>query len=205
MKKIALVLIAIALVSVTAIAGDMAKVGQWGVQASIGAATSPVQGVSTIGAKFMASENVAIRVEAGLSSYSPPSPGTVYPSTTPAYPSGSTTGYEFGAGFEYHMTAVGGVSPYVGLQAGYASGSTPAPAAPATAPPTPATFSVTGVWGGEYFFSSNFSWGGEIGLGFSSTTNIWNGGVDASGKLTYGSSSTIGTGSATMILTWYLN
>jgi hypothetical protein len=150
-----------------------------------------VQSTGSIGLKFMASENVAVRVEAGFSSNSPAGGG------------GSTSGYAVGAGFEYHMTAVGGVSPYVGLQAGYASGSVPSPAV-GTAPPVPAAISVNGVWGGEYFFSSNFSWGGEIGVGFSSLSNQQSG-VDALGNPTYGSASAFGTGSATMILTWYLN
>lgn|GEM_PF-1795026 len=191
MKQIALVLMAIAIVSASALAGDMAKSGQWGVQTSLGAASSPVQSTGTIGLKFMAAENVAVRVEVGLSSNSAAGGGS------------STTGYAVGAGFEYHMTAVGGVSPYVGLQAGYASGSVPAPAV-GTAPPTPAAIAVTGVWGGEYFFSSNFSWGGEIGVGFASLSNQYTG-LDAQGNPTYGSSSSIGTGSATLILTWYLN
>lgn len=192
MKKIALVSIAIVLVSCAAIAGDMAKSGQWGIQTSLGVANSPVLSGSTIGLKFMASENLAVRVEAGFTS------------ATPAGTSGSTSGYTFGAGFEYHMTAVGGVSPYVGLQAGYGGGSPPSPPAGVTAPPTPSLFRVTGIWGGEYFFSSNFSWGGEIGIGYSSISNQLSG-VDALGNPTYGSASAIGTGSATMILSWYLN
>ena len=105
MKKIALVLIAIAVLSAAAMAGDMAKSGQWGIQTSLGAASGSS---STIGLKFMASENFAVRVEAGFQSFSPGGGGS------------STSGYGFGAGFEYHMTAVGGVSPYVGLGAGYA-------------------------------------------------------------------------------------
>src|SRR5258708_3904133 len=110
MKKIALVLIAIAIVSSAAIAGDMAKSGQWGIQSSLGAGSGSS---STLGLKFMASENLAVRVEAGFESFSPGGGGS------------STSGYGFGAGFEYHMTAVGGVSPYVGLGAGYVGVSLP--------------------------------------------------------------------------------
>ena len=176
MKRIAFVLIAIAVLSTAAMAGDMAKSGSWGIQTAIGVASSPVLSASNVGVKFMASENLAIRVEVGFVTISPPGGG------------GSTSGYQVGAGFEYHMESKGGsVSPYVGLQAGYGGGSLPGGGT------TPNSFAVNGVWGGEYFFSSNFSWGGEVGIGFLST--------GASGNTT----SAFGTTSATMIATWYLN
>jgi len=179
MKKIALVLMAIAIVSTAAMAGDMAKSGQWGVQTSLGSGNGST---ATVGLKFMASENLAIRVEAGFNSFSPGGSG-----------SSSTTGYGFGAGFEYHMMAVGGVSPYVGLGAGYSGSSLPnLPAGQSN----PNQFNVQGYWGGEYFFSSNFSWAGQIGLGFTSTS---------SGISGASASSNFGTTSAQFILTWYLN
>ena len=129
----------------------------------------------------MASENIAIRVEAGFNSYSPGGGGS------------STTGYGVGAAFEYHMTAVGGVSPYVGLGLGYVGVSLPnLPSGQSN----PNQFNVSGFWGGEYFFSSNFSWAGQIGLTFSSYSS----GVTGSSA-----STTIGTANADMILTWYLN
>ncbi len=181
MKKIALVLMAIALISASALAGDMAKQGQWGIQTSLGIASQPVTlagqlPVASVGAKFMVSENIAVRVELGFVSSSPSGGG------------GSTSGYNIGAGFEYHMESKGGnVSPYVGAQLGFAGMSVPGGGT------TPTSFSVGGVFGGEYFFSSNFSWGGELGIGFNSQ--------GVSGATT----TTIATGSATMIATWYLN
>ena len=177
MKKIALVLIAIALISASALAGDMVKSGQWGIQTSLGVAGSPVIGTNSAGVKFMASENLAVRVELGFTSFSPAGGG------------GSTSGYALGAGFEYHMESKGGnVSPYVGLQAGYGGGSAPGGGT------TPTVFAVNGVFGGEYFFSSNFSVGGEVGLGFAS--------AGASGATSTG----IGTfGVGNWIATWYLN
>src|SRR5436309_2222992 len=173
MNRVALTLMAMLLiVSIASSQGTMAKSGQWGVQTSIGLSSSPILSTATIGAKFMASDNLAIRVEAGFASSTPPSP--------PTGSSSATTGYGFGGGFEYHMDSKGGsVSPYVGLEAGYGGGSTPSPST-GTAPPTPALFGVEGVVGGEYFFSSNFSWGGEIGVGFQSLSNQF-AGVDASG------------------------
>ena len=186
MKKVALVLMAIVLVGSVAMSQGMAKSGQWGIQTSLGVASSPVRTTPTVGLKFMASENLAVRVEAGFNSYSPAGGGN------------TTTGYAFGAGFEYHMTAVGSVSPYVGFQAGYGGGSTGGGGS------TQTSFGAAGVWGGEYFFSSNFSWGGEVGIGFTSTSNVLTG-VDINGLPIYGTRSEIGTGSATLIATWYLN
>ena len=176
MKKVLLVLLAVVLIGSVASAQSMAKNGQWGIQTSLGLASSPVAGVSTIGAKFLVSDDVAIRVELGLTSVSLSGGG------------GSTTGYGIGAGFEYHLTGgKGNVSPYVGLGVGYGGGSTPGGGT------TPTTLAVQGFFGGEYFFSSNFSWAGQIGLGFGST--------GVSGATT----TAIATGSATMIATWYIN
>src|SRR5258708_3007243 len=131
MKRIVLVLMAIAIVSSAALAGDMAKSGQWGIQTSLGAATG-VSGTSfnssTVGLKFMASENLAIRVEAGVARISRGGGGS------------SSSAYDFGAGFEYHMTAVGNVSPYVGLGAGYSGVSL------AGAQNNPSQFGVLGYW-----------------------------------------------------------
>lgn len=183
MKKLLLVLLAVALVGSVASAQMMAKTGQWGVQTSIGVATSPVLKTSTIGAKFIVSDQVGIRVEAGLTSFSV-SGGA-----------GSTTGYAIGAGFEYHLTGgKGNVSPYLGLQAGFGGGSVPTPAG-GVAPTTSSTFGIVGVFGGEYFFSSNFSWAGELGIGFASTSNF----------VGTNSASLFATGSVTNIFTWYIN
>lgn len=176
MMKVVLTLMVIVLVSSVGFSQSMAKSGQWGIQTSIGAAASPVLGTGTIGAKFLVSEDFALRIEAGINSLSPPGGG------------GSTTGYAVGGGFEYHLAGgMGNVSPYLGLQAGFGGGSVPGGGT------TPTSISVVGVFGGEYFFSSNFSWAGELGLGFNST--------GASGTTT----TTIATGSATFIMTWYIN
>jgi outer membrane protein W len=178
MKRIVIVLLAIAIVSGAAMAGDMAKSGQWGVQSSFGAGNFYT---STVGLKFMASENLAVRFEAGFNSFSPGGSGS------------STSNYGVGAGFEYHMTAVGDVSPYVGLGAGYSGRSIPNLAAGDS---NPNYFDVKGYWGGEYFFSSNFSWAGQIGLDF------WSYNSGAQGA---SSSTTITTSNATFIFSWYLN
>jgi hypothetical protein len=184
MKKIAIVLIAIFVLGASAFAGDMAKSGSWGIQTSLGVGTSPLASevsISSIGLKFMASENLAIRVKAGFTSYTP----SVLTGST----SNSASGYEFAGGFEYHMTGVGSVSPYVGAQFGYGGESLPSGGTNVS------NWDVVGVFGGEYFFSSNFSWAGEVGIGYA------NFGA-ASG---YDAAHAFGTTSATMIFSWYLN
>jgi hypothetical protein len=182
MKKIALVLIAIFVITAVSFGGDMAKSGSWGVQTSLGVASSPVQSTNTLGLKFWASDNMAIRVEAGYQSVTPPV-------------GDATSGYAIGGGFEYHMTAIGSLSPYVGLQLGYGGGSVPGGGT------TMSTFAVKGAWGAEYFFSSNFSWAGEVQLGYTSISNVPY--TDINGPHT-GTESAFGTGSATMTLSWYM-
>jgi hypothetical protein len=157
-------------------AGDMARSGSWGIQSAIGVSSATGPGAATIGVKFFVSREVAIRVEAGVTSISPPGGSTA-------------TGYAVGAGFEYHFAPVGGVSPYLGVQGGYGGSSV------SGGGNTPSVFGARAVWGGEYFFSSNFSWAGEIGFGFSSYK-------PASGS----STNTFGTtGTAAFILSWYMN
>jgi hypothetical protein len=185
MKKIALVLIAIFVISAASFAGDMAKSGSWGIQTSLGVASSPIQSTNSIGMKFWASDNMAIRVEAGYASFTPASGGD------------ATSGYAIGAGFEYHMTPMGSLSPYVGLEVGYGGGSVPGGGT------IPSSLGINGAWGAEYFFASNFSWAGEVQLGYVSTSNVYYGN-DVNGNPQYGTESSFGTGSATMTLSWYL-
>jgi hypothetical protein len=186
MKNIALALMVIALLSTTGYAADMAKQGEWGIQTSLGVASSTILATSSVGFKFMVSHNVAIRAEAGFSTFSPAGGG------------GSTSGFEFGAGFEYHLTsAPGSVSPYLGLQAGFGGGSVSGGGT------TPSLIGANAVFGGEYFFSSNFSAAGEIGVGFSSLTN--QPAPTPQDPTATGSSTTFGTRSVIFIVTWYMN
>ena len=177
MKRIALVLMAIVVVSAVAFSGDMAKQGAWGVQTSLGLASATVGTAITTGWKFRVSDNMAVRAEVGFGSSSPPGGG------------GSSSGYGFGAGFEYHWnpSGMGNVSPYVGAGLGYGGGSVTGGGTAAT------DLRFAGFVGGEYFFSSNFSAAGQVGLGFQS--------VGASGN----TASNIGTVSMTGIWTWYLS
>ena len=74
----------------------------------------------------------------------------------------TTTAYDLGVGFEYHFGGKGGVSPYAGAALSYSGESF------STGGPTASDFGVKLVFGGEYFFSDNFSWAGELGLGYRS-------------------------------------
>ena len=183
MKKIALVLIAIFVISAVSFAGDMAKSGSWGVQTSLGIASSPVMSTNSLGLKFWISDNMAIRAELGYLSYTPPI-------------GDATSGYAIGGGFEYHMTPMGNLSPYVGIELGYGGGSVPGGG------DTQSSFAVAGAWGAEYFFASNFSWAGEVQLGYLSTSNVPY--TDSNGLPALGTESYFGTGSATMTLSWYI-
>jgi hypothetical protein len=174
-KKLLLLVIFIVVLGSTAFAEGAARGGQFGIQTAVilsATGISPGPGAA-LGAKYMISDNMALRAALGIVNIS--SGG------------GSTTAYDLGVGFEYHFGGKGGVSPYVGAQVGYSGGSF---SGGGTAP---TDFGLNGVFGAEYFFSSNFSAAGELSLGFNSGTA---GGV---------TTTVIGTGSALFLLTWYIN
>lgn len=177
MKRLLLVLLAVVLLGSVASAQMMAKSGMWGIQTSLGFAFSPIAAAPTLGAKFVVSDDIAIRFEAGISSTSPPGGG------------GSTTGYAVGADFEYHLSGgKGNVSPYLGLGVGFGGGSVPGGGT------TPTALTVGGFFGGEYFFTTNFSAAGQIGVGFTT--------AGVSGATT----TTIATaGVGAVVWTWYIN
>ncbi len=172
MKKLLLVVIMVAVVGVLAHAQAAPRAGEFGIQGaliftSIGATTGAV------GAKYWINNDMAVRAAVGFQNVSAGG--------------GSTTPYDFGGGFEYHFGGKGGVSPYVGAEISYSSHSTSAGGT------QPSMFGLQAVFGGEYFFSSNFSWAGEAGLGFASATA---GGV---------TTTTVGTFGFGTFLTWYIN
>ena len=98
----------------------------------------------------------------------------------------TTTGYTFAGGLEYHFGVIGGVSPYLGAEISYTGFSISGGTSANT------DLGLRAVVGGEYFFSNNFSWAGELGLGYDSnyiggtaTTNTFIGTVGASFIITY--------------------
>lgn len=174
MKKIVLAILAVVLVSSLTFAEGEAKSGQFGVQAGLTFTRTTLGFAGDLGAKYMITDNIAIRAALGLLNIS--SGGD------------STTLYDLGAGFEYHFGGKGGVSPYAGAEISYSGASSSAGG------DTPSEFGLDAVFGGEYFFSSNFSWAGEARLGF-----IFD--DDGAGTKT----NIIGTLGFATFLTWYIN
>jgi len=82
------------------------------------------------------------------------------------------------------------VSPYVGAALSYSTESLSGGA------PAASDLGIKAMFGAEYFFSNNFSWAGELGLGYDS---FYNPGPPATTTTSIG---TIGFGS---FLTYYLN
>jgi hypothetical protein len=173
MKKLLVVLFIVAAVGSTAFAEGAPKAGEVGIQSAV-IITGVGASVVAVGAKFLVTDAIGLRAAMGILNTS--AGGT------------STTAYDLGAGFEYHFAGKGGVSPYVGAEVGYSGESLSTGAA------TPSEFGLNGVFGAEYFFSPNFSWGGEVKLGFWSATS-------AGGAAT----TFLGTDAASFIMTWYIN
>jgi Outer membrane protein beta-barrel domain len=175
MKRLLLVLVAVLAINFSVMADGAPRKGTIGIQTAVGVATNTgLAPGGALGAKFFITDAIAVRASLGFSS-----------STTSG--GGGGTEFDLGAGFEYHFGGKGGVSPYAGAELGYSIGS-PAGGGNATN-----VFAVNGVFGAEYFFSSNFSLAGELMLGYASSTT---------GPFT---SSAFATGAALFILTWYLN
>jgi hypothetical protein len=171
MKKLVLVILAIVVVSSSAFAEGAPTPGQLGLQTAVTFTNVPGF-TGDLGAKYIITSNIAVRAALGLSSTS--SGGA------------STTFFDLAAGVEFHFGGKGGVSPYAGAEISYSGASVPVGKGPSS-------FGVNGVFGGEYFFSSNFSWAGEARLGFR-TDNV-------AGT----TSTTFGTAGIATFLTWYIN
>ena len=171
MRKLVLVLVALVAFTIAVEAQAAPKSGQFGMQTAVTfTSTSATFSPSgDIGVKYMVTDAIGIRGALGFAN------------------SSAGTGFDIAAGFEYHLAGKGGVSPYAGAQLSY-SGSSVSGGGGA-----PSDFGLSAVFGAEYFFSSNFSWGGEAQLGFRSTSNGTT------------SQTTFGTAQALLILTWYLN
>ncbi len=177
MRKLMLVLVALVAFTIAVEAQAAPKSGQFGMQTAVTFTSTTFSPTGTnfsspsgdIGVKYMITDVIGIRGALGFAN------------------SSAGTGFDIAAGFEYHLAGKGGVSPYAGAQLSY-SGSSVSGGGGA-----PSNFGLSAVFGAEYFFSSNFSWGGEAQLGFRS----------ASDGTT--SQTTFGTAQALLILTWYLN
>ncbi len=173
MKRLVLVLFLAALISGAAFAQGAPKSGEFGIQAAL-TFTAVAPGTrGDLGAKYWINNDMALRAALGFDNISAGG--------------GSSTPYNIGVGFEYHFGGKGGVSPYAGAEFSYSGVSVSGGGT------TPSDFGLMAVFGGEYFFSSNFSWAGELGLGFDSFNN------------TVTTTTTIGTFGFGTFLTWYIN
>ena len=171
MKRLILVIV-IAVFGVAAFA--QAKPGQFGIQGGfILTGLTNITSGTDLGCKVWVTDAMALRASLGLLSQS--TAGT------------TTTGFTLGAGLEYHFAGKGSVSPYVGAEVGYSGVSV------STGASTPSDVAVDAVFGGEYFLTSNFSWGGQLMLG-----------VESYSPAVGSSTSYLYTAFATS-LTWYLN
>ncbi|HVP18618.1 MAG TPA: hypothetical protein VMU36_06440 [Spirochaetia bacterium] len=155
MKRLLLPVGVLVLVGYFAFAEGAPKPGEFGIQGGVvftsllaAGGTSPN---GSLGAKYFVNDNVALRAGFGV--------------VNVAAGGASTTAYSFGAGFEYHLAGKGGVSPYVGAAVSYSGESLSGGGS------TPSDFGIKAIFGGEYFFSNNFSWAGELGLGYDSLYN----------------------------------
>jgi outer membrane protein W len=176
MKKLLLPIVVLLFIGMLAFAEGAPKGGDFGINTVVLITSTGASG-GALGAKYFATDNIGFRAALGLENAS--SAGA------------STTGYDFGVGFEYHFGGKGGVSPYAGAELGYSG------AAYSAGGPTPSEFAINGVFGAEYFFSSNFSWAGEIQVGYTSQNTVVAG---TTVNTTY-----FGLGSVNIILTWYIN
>lgn len=179
MKRLLLPVLVLMLIGTLAFAEGAPKGGDFGIQGSASLPfTSSYVGspMGSLGVKYFFTDNVAIRAAVGLDNVS--------------VGGGSTTDYMLAAGFEYHFGGKGGVSPYLGAQVSYSGFSLSGGGA------TSSDFGLRAVFGGEYFFSSNFSWSGELGLGFDSA---YAPGPPAA------TTTRIGTAAFTTAVTWYIN
>ena len=174
MKKIILVFVAVVAINFSVMADGAPKKGLFGIQTAVGLTSTSFSASGFLGAKYFFTDAIAARASLGFAN-----------STVGA--AGGGTGFDLGAGFEYHFGGKGGVSPYAGAELGYSIGS------PAGGGTSSNDFVVDGVFGAEYFFSSNFSWAGEVRLGYTTGSNAGT------------NFSIFGTDWAAFILSWYLN
>jgi hypothetical protein len=178
MKKLLLPILVLILIGMLAFAEGAPKGGDLGIQGGVVFTNLP-GGTSpngSLGAKYFINDNIAVRAGFGIVNVSAGG--------------ASSTGYCFGGGFEYHLGVKGAVSPYVGAAISYSGESLSGGAAGLS------DLGIKAVFGAEYFFSNNFSWAGELGLGYDS---FYNPGPPAATTTSIG---TIGFGS---FLTYYLN
>ncbi|HET6402033.1 MAG TPA: hypothetical protein VFH95_11620 [Candidatus Kapabacteria bacterium] len=141
---------------------NLAGVGTFGFQGpSIGPLTSGV------GAKYYISDDLALRILAGLNTTSG-SPDV--PDSTSAKQ--SSTDFGIGVGIEKHFRPLYSTSPYVGAQVSFGSSSTDnGQSGELEEKTSSSTFNVGLLAGFDWFMTKGMALGGEMNLGFSSTSH----------------------------------
>lgn len=127
---------------------------------------------SAVGMKYFMSDGMALFVLAGFNTASG-SPTTL--DSVSAKP--STTSFGIAAGIQAHMRPLYSTSPYVGGMVSFASG--PISGYPSDngqsgnldAKTSSSTFGVQALAGFDWFFTHGLCLGGEVSLGFASTSN----------------------------------
>jgi hypothetical protein len=175
MKKVILILLAAVLAGSFAFGQVSARGGQFGLQGGV-IFTSIGANPEAIGVKYMINDAIALRADVGIKQYSS------------SVTSNTQMVYDLGVGLEYHFAGKGGVSPYIGALFNYSSESF------SPSVPTPSDLGIMALFGGEFFFSSNFSWAGEARVGF-----------DTYKAPSGATSTTIGTYGFATFLTYYFN
>jgi hypothetical protein len=140
---------------------ELAGIGTFGFS---GPAVGPFG--SAVGMKYFISDDMALFILAGLNTKSG---DTTQPSTVSAKPSMTTFG--IGAGIQAHFRPLYSTSPYVGGEVSFGSSSSDnGGSGAADRKNTASVFGVAAIAGFDWFFTPGLCLGGELSLGFSSTS-----------------------------------
>lgn len=124
---------------------------------------------SAVGMKYFMADNMALFVLAGLNTTSG-TPGNTTPDSTSAKPSATTFG--IAAGIQDHFRPLYSTSPYVGGMVSFAStSSNDGESGNSERKTSASTFGVQALAGFDWFFTQGLCLGGEVSLGFASTSS----------------------------------
>jgi hypothetical protein len=124
---------------------------------------------SAVGMEYFISDGTNVFVLLGFNSQSG-TPGNTTPDSTSAKP--STTAFGFGAGIQMHCHPVFSTSPYWGGMVSFGSSSgDEGQSGSNDVKNSSSTFGVAALGGFDWFFTRGLCLGGEMQLGFSSTSS----------------------------------
>lgn len=141
---------------------DLAGIGTFGFG---GPSIGPLS--SGVGMKYYISDDLALRVLAGLSTTSG---NSANPDSASAKP--STTNFGIGVGVEKHFRPLYSTSPYVGAQISFGDASDDnGQSGNAEVKHSSSSFNVGVLAGFDWFMTQGMALGGEMNLGFTSTSS----------------------------------